>query len=58
MFAWAHLNCLRAALKSKLAPIQEACVSSGMNARRTSDAIGKLTRSWILHLGFTPHTAV
>ena len=35
-----------------------ACVSSGMNARRTSDAVGKLTRSGILHSGFTPHTAL
>ena len=37
--------CLRAALKSKLAPTKDECVSSGRNARRTSEAIGRLMRS-------------
>ena len=34
--------------------MKEACVSSGTNARRTSD----VTRSRILHLGVTPHTVL
>ena len=38
--------------------MKEACVSSGMKARRTSGAIGRLTRSGILDLGFTPHTVL
>ena len=43
--------CLCAALKSKLAPTKDECVSSGRKARRTSEAIGRLMRSGIAHLG-------
>ena len=50
--------CLRAALKSKLAPTKDECVSLGRNAKRTSEAIGRLMRSGMAHLGFTPHTVL
>ena len=50
--------CLCAALKSKLAPTKDERVSSGRKAKRTSEAIGRLMRSGIAHLGFTPHTVL
>ena len=33
-------------------------MSSGRKARRTSEAVGRLMRSGIAHLGFTPHTVL
>ena len=59
MLARAHLDLLMRSFKVEAsAYLKEARVSSGMSARRTSDAIGKLTRSGVLHLGFTPHTVL
>ena len=51
-------TCLRAALKSMLAPTKAPGVSSGCVDSARSDAIGRLRRSGRWHLVFTWHTVL